>query len=461
MVSRAGYDVDAMSIVPKPTFDEWLGPEEKPNWKGERFRIRRPFVSQQDYREISARQLLELSLFRHLPHAMKAVSVARPEPFDRVLWMDRRETLAETRRYQASNSAAVLERFIDSMTVDPAKRPVYKLLHLGIPHRPVVVDRECRFVGPTRVTRRTFAEQSRCAVKLVGAFLDRLRALDVYDNSVIIIASDHGTGLQPAGFNGVSASLPATRGPSTNALITMAGAASALMLVKPRHRSGPIAVSATPTSHVDLPPTVADLLELPDSAADTSMLQRDPKQPRARSFGMFDLRERFPSAFLSRLDVVTIEGRVVDAAGWGFQRSVWRAGVRLDARNIDAGERSANPYIGPGWSAAQRETSGESGNVTFVRAAAPRAWLFASLAPAATEIVLQAASPKDRRPKSVLVDIDGQPATRVDVTGDDRYRDYVVRVPANPQRPPVSHIGLRFEADTNGFVFKLDRMTIR
>ena len=56
-VSRAGYNVDAMSIVPIASFEDWLGPETAPNWKGARFRIRKPFISQGDYREVSAREL--------------------------------------------------------------------------------------------------------------------------------------------------------------------------------------------------------------------------------------------------------------------------------------------------------------------------------------------------------------------------------------------------------------------
>ena len=77
-VARAGYDVDATTIVPIDSFEQWMGPEAAPNWKGARFRIRKPFVSREDYREVSARQLLELSLFRHVPHTAKGVQRRAP-----------------------------------------------------------------------------------------------------------------------------------------------------------------------------------------------------------------------------------------------------------------------------------------------------------------------------------------------------------------------------------------------
>ena len=116
-ISRAGYDIDAMSIVPQASLEEWLGPETTPNWRGARFHIRRPFVSQEEYREVSARQLLELSLFRHAPHSTKAAMLERPDAFHRVTWMNRRESAAQARGYQASNSAAFFAHFIESMTV--------------------------------------------------------------------------------------------------------------------------------------------------------------------------------------------------------------------------------------------------------------------------------------------------------------------------------------------------------
>ncbi len=166
-VSKAGYDVDALSIVPIASFEEWLGPEATPNWKGARFRIRKPFVSQQDYREVSARQLFELSLFRHVPHSLKETIVRRPEMLHRTLWMDRRESPAQVRRHEAANSVAFLEHYTNAMSVG-RERPVYKLLHVGVPHRPIVVDRECRFIGLTDMSRESYTAQSRCAIKLVA-----------------------------------------------------------------------------------------------------------------------------------------------------------------------------------------------------------------------------------------------------------------------------------------------------
>src|SRR4029453_19313629 len=116
----------------------------------------------------------------------KAFSVDRPNSFYWPIAMDRTESPAQVRRHEASNSAAFLEQFIGAMSVG-RDRPVYKLLHVGVPHRPIVVDRDCRFRGGTAMSREAYMEQSRCAVKLVAGLLDRARTLGIYDSSLIIV----------------------------------------------------------------------------------------------------------------------------------------------------------------------------------------------------------------------------------------------------------------------------------
>jgi hypothetical protein len=459
-VAEAGYDIDATTIVPVDSFEQWIGPEAAPNWSGARFRIRKPYVSRTDYREVSARQLLELSLFRHAPHAAKTLSVERPSVFYRAIWMDRTESPAQIRRHEASNSAAFLEQFAGLMSVG-RNRPVYKLLHVGVPHRPIVVDRECRFIGLTEMSRQAYTEQSRCAIKLVASLLARARALGIYDSSLIIVSSDHGTDLPPLGFTGRSESLSLLPGPSTVRLPAIASTAKAVMLIKPPNRTGAITISHAPTSHVDLPSTIVEILGLPGGSADASMLRRDPAQPRTRVFGMYNPHVRFPKGYLDRVDVLTIDGPVLDAKAWNVERLIWRPDLRLEMQTVDAGPRSGNLYLGPGWSLERRESS-DAGEVTFVQPLTIRAIISASLPPKAVSLVLRAASPSPEGPRSLRVDVDGRPAGQRPLTGAGGYHDITISVPADSSRPPVSEITLHFDsAGRDSFVFKLDRMSIK
>jgi hypothetical protein len=293
---------------------------------------------------------------------------------------------------------------------------------------------------------------------VVAALLDRARALGIYDSSVIIVSSDHGTDLQPFPFTGRSASLSLLAGPSTVRLPAIVGTAKALMLVKPAGRSGPIAVSEAPTSHLDFPPTVLDLLGLDGGSRDASMFRRDPKQPRTRSFGMYHPSFRFPTGYLERIDVLSIDGRVLDAAAWNAQSTVWPPDLKLESGDIDVGPRTANRHLGPGWSFELREPTD---GITFVRPVTKRAVLYASLPSAATDVVLRASSPNTGSTYSISAEVDGRPAPFADPGGGDGYREMSIRVPADPARPSISQITLQFDTGDDPIPFKLDRITIR
>ena len=455
-VSRAGYDIDAMSIVPIGSFEDWLGPESAPNWRGARFRIRKPFISQTDYREVTSRHLLELSLFRHVPHAAKEASVAHPDSFYAPIWMDLGETPAQIRRNEASNSVAFLEHFSERMSTG-RDRPVYKLIHVGVPHRPIVVDRDCRFIGNTAMSRDSYREQSRCAVRLVGRLLDRLRALGIYDSSLIVVSSDHGTDLEPLGFQGESDSLSLLPGPSTSRLPATAGSAKAIMFIKPPQSTGPVAISQAPTTHVDLQPTIVDVLGLPGASPDGSMLRRDPSRPRTRIYGMYDPRQRWPQGFLDRIDLLSIDGGTIDAASWHVQQSIWNPAQRLDGRDIDVGPREAHRYLGPGWSFGKQEQAGGS-DVTYAQAVTPKVVIYASLPGSPVQLVMRASSEPGPVPESIAVSVNGREVATVR-PADNGYGELSVNVPADPRRPTISEITVHLHG-TGTPMFKLDRLRI-
>jgi hypothetical protein len=245
-------------------------------------------------------------------------------------------------------------------------------------------------------------------------------------------------------------------------LPAIASTAKAVMLIKPPKATGPITVSNAPTSHVDLPSTILDILGLPGAAADAVMTRRDASQSRTRVYGMYNPHVRFPKQYLDRVDTLTIDGRVLDAGAWNVQRLFWRPDLRLDPRDVDAGNRDANVYLGPGWSLEKRERAGDGGELNFVQALTNRAIISASLPAQAVQLVLRASSAPETGPRSVRADVDGRPGGQAALAGQSGYRDIVLPLPADPSRPPVSAITLHFDSGgRETFDFKLDRFTIR
>lgn len=459
-LSAAGYAIDATSILRAPWFEAWFMPEDSPvNEGAARFSIRKPFVSRQDYREFTGRQLLELSIARHVPHVAKVALAENGSWFDRLLFFNRSRAEASNRRHEASNSAAFFEQFIDRMQVGRG-RPVYKLLHLGVPHRPVVLDADCRFIDRTRFSAGAYLGQSRCALNLTAAFLDRLRRLGIYDSSLIVLSSDHGTSWPPPNFVGQSPGLPLRAGASTAGLPAIVGTARPLMAIKPPGPTGPLAISNAPTTHVDLPGTMLRLLGLSHSRNHVSMLELSDAADRRRVFGMYNLRFRFPERYLNRLDLLTIDRVGTDATGWDWERSVLSPDrdLPLSDGDVDFGEGRNTPYLGPGWSRGVVEGNEHEKRISFVGATSERAVIFVSLPEGVVELVARMSAPSDL--ESIHVSLDGRTIDHWQPGERRGYQDYVARLPPNPERPHISALTFRFDGSTaDDFLAKLDRIS--
>ncbi len=61
------------------------------------------------------------------------------------------------------NGQVFFEEFTRRMTV-ARDRPVYKFLHLGIPHRPIALNEHCAVVDLRAYTRENYTEQARGVV---------------------------------------------------------------------------------------------------------------------------------------------------------------------------------------------------------------------------------------------------------------------------------------------------------
>ena len=457
----AGYIIDATSIMPTPWFEDWFVADRlQVTTGGARFSIRKPFVSRDDYREFTGRQLLELSVSRHVPHVAKVALAEHPTWFDEMFFLTSAPIEALKRQHEASNSAAFFEQFIDAM--NPGRdRPAYKLLHLGLPHRPLVLDADCGVIIEQPFSVEGYLEQSSCAIKLVAAFLDRLHEFDIYDSSLIVLSSDHGTGLQPFGFSGRSESLPLVTGASAAGLLDIVGSSRPLMAIKPPGQSGPLMVSEAPTAQTDVPATMLALLGLSEDLEGEPMFEIDATSPRGRTYGMYDLRQRFPETYLDRLDLLSVERRVTDATGWNFERSIMAPNLSLPASDIDFGRGSDTTYLGPGWSPEYEEWIPGEGMVSFVRGVSGRAVIFASLPQEAVALVTRL-SATDGGLESIHVAVDGHEVERWGSLDRDGYQDYSASIPADPARPPISTITFHFNAPTTDrFLVQLDRIRFR
>ena len=294
--------------------------------------IQRPYMGYREYTWFAAWELADLSLFRHAPHALRE-GIFNDQKWRLQQVFGRRDT--GTRRYHAGNGAAVLDEFARRLT--PAvDGPLYKFMHVGIPHLPVVLNGNCEFIGAVRSPdRAAYRGQARCAVTKVTAILDRLKALGLYDSSLIVISSDHGIGHTSPRF-AHDQQLP------SGALSRLAGKALALLIVKPPNSSGPVRISYAPSAISDVPATVMDILGFRHNLPGEPALRLAENASRTRTFAMYDW-EGWTTPYFDALDVMEINGRVLDGDSWSLKASFYApdAGEEVRARGLYRRQRSA------------------------------------------------------------------------------------------------------------------------
>lgn len=129
----------------------------------------------------------------------------------------------------------------------------YVFIHLILPHFPYLLDKDCRY----RIDKKTsVTEQSKCATKLLTDFIDELKRLGRFEDSLIIVQADHGRFLTDGQIK---------RNDDIYYSEDWARARSRpLLLIKtPQRKSSDIfSKSTAPTTLLDIYPTVIDSLEI-------------------------------------------------------------------------------------------------------------------------------------------------------------------------------------------------------
>ena len=99
--------------------------------------------------------------------------------------------------------------------------------------------------------------------------------------------------------------------------------ATPLLLVKPFGAQGPLRTSYAPTSITDIPATVLELADLPNSLGlGASVFRIDPDAPRHRTYAHHSGTPK-SSPFYDALYVFSVNGRGNDPDAWSYHRSVF------------------------------------------------------------------------------------------------------------------------------------------
>lgn len=193
--------------------------------------------------------LWDISLFRSVPHYIK------PLIYNDQKWLISQSLHTDPKyNYKYFLHTAFMNMLGEAMSASRAA-PVYKLIHIHNTHRPMIVDERCQYAGGTlRDSRTTLAIQTACTMDTVLNFFERLKELGIYDSSLIVVHADHG-GWVPTLRQGATIPIGDKAAPEWALSL-----ASPLLMVKPPHARGELAVSNARTSILDIPDTVSSVM---------------------------------------------------------------------------------------------------------------------------------------------------------------------------------------------------------
>lgn len=298
LLSRYGYEVDVATAPwwnkPNDSFSSY-------------FRIPATY-STKNQTLSSSLTIVDLSLFRQVPHFLKSLVYNSQTWFLSSIFSPRPDL-----RFEHFAHNAFLTDLSKGMSVTD-RPPVYKFIHLVTPHAPMVSDKMCSFPGyALSYNRSNFKQQALCTMLTVEIFLESLRENGIYDSSVILIHGDHG--------GGVPFSMHTSDGQvisSIESKFKLWGAPLPLVLVKPVDAKAPLHISNSQVQLSDIPATVSSLLGLENNFPGQSMYDLQEDKTIERLYFWSDMHRNDAAAkdFFDHLYTYVIRGSVYDEDSW-------------------------------------------------------------------------------------------------------------------------------------------------
>lgn len=210
-------------------------------------------------------------------------------------------------------------------------KPLFKYYHLHGPHIPMEYTRDFEKVERD-FSRSHYIEQALAYTRLMAKFIKILKHYGIYDNSLIIISGDHGSGrtedvyIRPTMAEKTKRLSRTTR---TKDFQHDKARGVPLLLVKSFGSKGPLKKSLVPAAHVDIRPTILSELKIrydqvralsfTDDFYGVPLGQLDETEHRPRYYASF--RSKIGGVeYIPSLTLYKVEGFSWDDASWDFEK---------------------------------------------------------------------------------------------------------------------------------------------
>jgi hypothetical protein len=135
----------------------------------------------------------------------------------------------------------------------------FNFIALLIPHSPNIMDSQCNYVIKTKYTdlHTAYLNEATCSIKTISKIIMRMKELQVYDNTMIALVSDHGWWMENKMFK----ENYAKKVPAGDGYRLISGMVSPLLIVKDINSRGEIRTSDIFLSNADLPSIVCSVFD--------------------------------------------------------------------------------------------------------------------------------------------------------------------------------------------------------
>ncbi|WP_112661798.1 sulfatase-like hydrolase/transferase [Microvirga flavescens] len=233
---------------------------------------------------------------------------------------------------------AVFDKLIGEAAVS-TDAPSVKYLHFWGAHPPSMLSADCKVRNQGQAFT-DFQGQAYCVLRKTGQYLDKLRELGVFDNSMIFVISDHGSRY---GFLKAS-----PRTPVPGYVMSSANPSLAFHDFGAR---GEFRTSAAPAMLADIYPTVLSSFGLKPDVLGMSLrdLKEDAKRERPYLYykGIADAY----GDFFPQVERFVVTGNVRDPAAWAVTGSHSNSANDAPLGRLVFGKPETSRFLGLGWSA--------------------------------------------------------------------------------------------------------------
>ena len=296
--------------------------------------------------------LLDITLFRYLPHFVKRYVYNNQAWFLHNLGLDRVAGGAPPGPF---GDSIIFIRKMAGKANDDCDKKTFKYIHLWPPHLPIRINERLEYED-LEGTRDNFKKQAKGSLELVNVIFEAFRRLGIYDNTMILVIADHGAHYK---INTETIGHKHDNDKKESLIDEIKPTAIPLFLIKPFMSTGKLTVSDAPVSLADVAETIVSELSLEADVPGTSVFMIGESDIRNRRYLYHESGHDWPRYYLSPMTEYSVSGFSWLNESWSPTHKVFDAGgpgtspahAADVGTNIDFGiEGEYLKYQGHGWS---------------------------------------------------------------------------------------------------------------